>query len=183
MQRSENFAFPCLCQRLYKDLPAVPRGQAGSRSYNPKLHGVFQGVSGDLDNSITVVVAADQSGLRLDHLLSEVGTMSRSQAQKLIKAGGVVLNGQVCRPKDQVAEGDEVRYAREGGAEPKFEAKFLPLNIVYEDDDLMVINKDAGVVVHPGAGTGGQVTLAEGVAYYLQSSGINGVWWKGKSKI
>ena len=128
-------------------------------------------MSGDLDNSITVVVAADQSGLRLDHLLSEVGTMSRSQAQKLIKAGGVVLNGQVCRPKDQVAEGDEVRYAREGGAEPKFEAKFLPLNIVYEDDDLMVINKDAGVVVHPGAGTGGQVTLAEGVAYYLQSSG------------
>ena len=125
----------------------------------------------DEGNLTVIEVVEGQSGQRLDHIVSESSGMSRSQAQKLIKSGAVLLNGQPCRPKDSPKPGDKLQFVGASVLGPTFEAKYLPLNIVYEDDDVLVINKEAGIVVHPGAGTSNATTLIEAVAYYLQSKG------------
>ncbi|GGZ94081.1 RNA pseudouridine synthase [Ignatzschineria ureiclastica] len=92
--------------------------------------------------------------------------LSRSQVQKLIKSGQVLLNGEVPKPKDPVSAGDTITITIEHSPE---EDTLIPekiaLDILYEDDDLMVINKPAGMVVHPGAGNH-QGTLANALLHH-----------------
>jgi len=78
---------------------------------------------------------------------------SRSRLKDWIVAGSVKLNGEVLtRPREKMYGGESIEINAEVEAEVRFEAQNIPLTIVYEDNDILVINKPAGLVVHPGAG-------------------------------
>ena len=98
-------------------------------------------------------LTADQNGERLDALLSRRGdNLSRSAAQKLIEAGAVRLNGRLPKKNDRLNLGDTVEYTIPEPKEVDIAPKDIPLEIVYEDEDVAVINKPKGLVVHPAAG-------------------------------
>ncbi len=93
-------------------------------------------------------------GKRFDQTLAEMfPEYSRSRIKEWILAGHVTLNGAVLKiPREKMFGGEEVEISTEVEADIRFEPQDIPLNIVYEDDDILVINKPAGFVVHPGAG-------------------------------
>jgi 23S rRNA pseudouridine1911/1915/1917 synthase len=107
-----------------------------------------------LSNSLTLTVPHDLGGLRLDVALQRLlPEHSRSRLQAWIKAGLVTVDGQASTSKTKVWGGE--RVVVEVQAKPElhaFKAQDIPLNIVYEDDHILVINKPAGMVVHPAAG-------------------------------
>ncbi len=93
-------------------------------------------------------------GKRLDQTLAQMfPDYSRSRLKEWILAGKVTVNGEVlARAREKMFGGEVICINAEVESELRFEAQDLPLNIVYEDDDILVINKPAGFVVHPGAG-------------------------------
>jgi len=93
-------------------------------------------------------------GKRFDQTLAEMfPEYSRSRLKEWILAGHVTVNGQVVdKAREKMFGGEQIAINTEIEAEIRFEAQDIPLNIVYEDDDILVINKPAGLVVHPGAG-------------------------------
>ncbi|MCJ8320663.1 MAG: 23S rRNA pseudouridine(1911/1915/1917) synthase RluD [Colwellia sp.] len=93
-------------------------------------------------------------GKRLDQSLAEMfPDYSRSRLKEWILAGQVQVNGEVLtRAREKMFGGEKIAINAEVEAEVRFDAQDIPLNIVYEDDDILVINKPAGLVVHPGAG-------------------------------
>ena len=112
---------------------------------------------------------------RLDrYLAAELPHLSRSRLQTLIKNGHVTLNGKPARPGDKVRAGAAVTVT-EPPAEPSLlEPEDIPLDILYEDDDLLVLNKPPGLVVHPAAGHA-RHTLVNALLAHCQSlSGIGG---------
>ena len=112
-----------------------------------------------------------QSNIRLDNYLSSVLEVSRSQVTKMIKAKEVLVNGNIVKPGFILNEGDmlEVNHIVEDGVK----AEKTDLDIVYEDDDVMVVNKPNGMVVHPGAGNHSG-TLVNGLLYHTKLSDLNG---------
>ena len=121
-------------------------------------------------------LTADQNGERLDAFLSRCGeNLSRSAAQKLIEAGAVRLNGKPPKKNDRLSLGDTVEYDIPEPKEVDIAPKDIPLDIVYEDEDVAVINKPKGLVVHPAAGHQDD-TLVNGLLYAMGDSlsGING---------
>ena len=121
-------------------------------------------------------LTADQNGERLDAFLSRQGdNLSRSAAQKLIEAGAVRLNGKLPKKNDRLSLGDTVEYTIPEPKEVDIAPKDIPLEIVYEDEDVAVINKPKGLVVHPAAGHQDD-TLVNGLLYAMGDSlsGING---------
>lgn len=121
-------------------------------------------------------LTADQNGERLDAFLSRQGdNLSRSAAQKLIEAGAVRLNGRLPKKNDRLNLGDTVEYTIPEPKEVDIAPKDIPLEIVYEDEDVAVINKPKGLVVHPAAGHQDD-TLVNGLLYAMGDSlsGING---------
>ena len=119
---------------------------------------------------------ADIPGERLDAFLARsVPDLSRSAAQKLIEDGQVSRNGKPGKKNDKLNVGDAVSYEIPEPKAVDIAPKEMPLDIVYEDDDLLVINKPKGLVVHPAAGHSDD-TLVNGLLYALVDdlSGING---------
>ena len=119
---------------------------------------------------------ADIPGERLDAFLARsVPDLSRSAAQKLIEEGQVRRNGKPGKKNDKLNLGDAVSYEIPEPKAVDIAPKEIPLDIVYEDDDLLVINKPKGLVVHPAAGHQDD-TLVNGLLYALGDdlSGING---------
>lgn len=119
---------------------------------------------------------ADCSGERLDAFLARVvPEMSRSGAQKLIEQGNVTLNGKPGRKNDRLEPGDRVTLTIPEPEKVDIAPKKMELDIVYEDDDVLVINKPKGLVVHPAPGHSDD-TLVNGLMYALGDnlSGING---------
>lgn len=102
----------------------------------------------------TELVPDSCMGKRLDQALAEMfPDYSRSRLKDWILAGNVTVNGQVItKARDKMYGGESIVIDAEVEAEVRFEAQDIPLNIVYEDDDILVINKPADLVVHPGAG-------------------------------
>lgn len=122
-------------------------------------------------------VDEDYEGIRIDKLISLLSDeLSRSYIQKIIKDGGVSVNGSIVRASYKTDEGDEIRIEVPDTVMPDIVAEDIPLDIVYEDDDVLIVNKPKGMVVHPAAGnyTG---TLVNAVMYYCKDalSAINGV--------
>lgn len=119
---------------------------------------------------------ADTAGERLDAFLarSELN-LSRSAAQKLLDKGCVILNGKAGKKNDRLTPGDTVEVTLPEPKEIDVEARDIPLDIVYEDEDVVVINKPKGLVVHPAPGHQDD-TLVNGLLYALGDSlsGING---------
>jgi 23S rRNA pseudouridine1911/1915/1917 synthase len=102
-------------------------------------------------------ISEELSGLRLDQALARLlPQYSRQRLQSWIEAGAVRLDGAVPRSKDKVLGGEQVRIRAEIQAETTVVAESLPVAVVYEDAALRIINKPAGVVVHPGAGNPGR---------------------------
>ena len=120
-----------------------------------------------------IEIDADLTG-RIDkvlgHFLSDV---SRSQLQKWIEDGHVTVNGEVVKTKYKLKAGDVVKIIPEAPQTIDLEPEDIPLDIVYEDDDVIVVNKPAGMVVHPAPGHPGH-TLVNALLYHSPLSTING---------
>ena len=119
---------------------------------------------------------ADLPGERLDAFLARtVPELTRSAAQKLIESGNVLRNGRPGRKNDKLNPGDEISLTIPEPKEVDIVPREIPLDIVYEDEDVVVINKPKGLVVHPAAGHTDD-TLVNGLLYALGDglSGING---------
>ena len=117
------------------------------------------------------------SGQRIDKLVSEkTDGLSRSLAAQIAQDGGVTVNGVVVSKKFKVKAGDEVAVIVPEPTELDVAAENIPLDIVYEDDDLLVVNKPRGMVVHPAPGNYSG-TLVNALLYHCKDSlsGINGV--------
>lgn len=115
--------------------------------------------------------------LRIDRYLSDnLQDLSRSYLQKLLKNGGVSVNGNAVKSNYKVCDGDRIVLEVPEAVEPDIEAEEMALDILYEDADILIINKPKGMVVHPAAGhyTG---TLVNGLMHRCRGalSGINGV--------
>ncbi len=123
-----------------------------------------------------MIVIAEIPGERLDAFLARRGDgLTRSAAQKLIEGGCVVVNGRPGKKNDKLKAGDTVEFTIPEAKPVDIVPKDIPLEIVYEDADLLVINKPKGLVVHPAAGHQDD-TLVNGLLYALGEdlSGING---------
>jgi len=93
------------------------------------------------------------AGERVDQALAKLfPDYSRSRLQTWLKEGQILVNGEIKRAKDKVLGGEQVRLEVVLASENSWQAENIPLNIVYEDEQLLVINKPAGMVVHPAAG-------------------------------
>lgn len=110
-----------------------------------------------------------QEPLRIDkYLMNRIEGATRNKLQQAINAGMVLVNGKDVRPNYKVKALDEILvYSDMSPEDTDVVPEEMPLNIVYEDDDLMLINKPPGMVVHPGSGNYSG-TLLNGVAWYLQ---------------
>ena len=98
-------------------------------------------------------VPSELSDRRLDQAAAELmPEHSRSRLQGWIKSGALTVNGNVFRPRDKVMMGDSLELDAEPEAQVTWEAEAISLDVVYEDEHLLVINKPAGLVVHPAAG-------------------------------
>ena len=121
-------------------------------------------------------IQATESGLRLDVFLAEkLENTSRSAAQKLLEAGAVTLEGRPLRKQDRTIAGAVYFVELPELRELAIEAKELPLDVVWEDEDLLVINKPKGLVVHPAPGHWDD-TLVNALMFHCKDSlsGING---------
>ncbi|HAU15571.1 MAG TPA: RNA pseudouridine synthase, partial [Gammaproteobacteria bacterium] len=94
-----------------------------------------------------------QAGQRLDQVAAELfPDYSRSRLQSWIKSGELTVDGQTRKPREKVIGGECLQVDAELEAEQSWEPQAIDLDIVYEDEHLLVINKPAGLVVHPAAG-------------------------------
>lgn len=121
-------------------------------------------------------VKAEDAGKRLDAYLAEFADMSRSAAAKLIESGAVTVAGKPSEKKYTVKEKDEIDVVIPEAEEYEAQPEDIPLDVIYEDADIIVINKPSGMVVHPAPGnyTG---TLVNALLYHCKDSlsGIGGV--------
>lgn len=124
------------------------------------------------------LIAEEYENERLDKSLSELTdeTISRSYLQKLIKDAQVTVNGKVQKAGYRLHEKDQVSFTLPDQALPDILPEDLSLDVLYEDEDVIVVNKPKGMVVHPAAGHFSH-TLVNGLMYHCQDSlsGINGV--------
>ena len=123
-----------------------------------------------------MILYADTPGERLDAFLARsVEGLTRSAAQKLLEEGCVLRCGKPGKKNDKLNMGDEISVTIPEPKQVEIVAKEMPLQIVYEDEDVLVINKPKGLVVHPAAGHQDD-TLVNGLLYAMGDSlsGING---------
>ena len=123
-----------------------------------------------------MILTADKSGERADSALARLcPELSRSAAQKLLEDGLVTRNGKPVKKNEKLSEGDELEFELPQAEEVDIQPEDIPLDIVYEDDDVLVINKPTGLVVHPAAGHWSG-TLVNALMFHCKDrlSGING---------
>lgn len=122
------------------------------------------------------LVIEDNNNYRLDKVIAlNLEELSRTQIQEMISRGLVLVNGKVEKASYKVKLNDQIEITMEDNVDLEIEPENIPLDIVYEDSDVIVINKPSGMIVHPSPGiTSG--TLVNALLYHCQDlSGINGV--------
>jgi 23S rRNA pseudouridine1911/1915/1917 synthase len=126
------------------------------------------------NTSLLIIVAEEDEGKRLDAYLAErIDGWSRSRLQKLVDEGEVPVNHKIVKSSYRVETGDEIEVELTALPSDSFLAQDIPLDIVYEDDDIAVINKAAGMVVHPGAGVH-DGTMANALAFHFAKLATGG---------
>ncbi|MBT9258576.1 MAG: RluA family pseudouridine synthase [Clostridiales bacterium] len=122
-------------------------------------------------------VTADEEGLRLDRFLAlkDDLSISRATAQKWILEGRVLINGMEGQRSDRLKSGDRVRLSIPEPETVDLPPQEIPLDIIYEDRDIIVINKQRGLVVHPAAGNASGTLVNALLAHCQDLPGINGV--------
>ena len=115
----------------------------------------------------TFEIPVTQPTMRIDAFLAnQIPDFSRSQIQTHIKLGHLTINGQTVRkPRTVIQSGDTIEITLEHSSCENWEAQNKPLDIIYEDEDILVINKASGDVVHPGSGNPDQ-TILNGLLHY-----------------
>ena len=118
----------------------------------------------------------EPEGRRLDGFIADSTDLSRSHASKLCEENAVTVNGETANKKQKLKAGDAIVISMPEPEEYSVLPENIPLDIVYEDDDLLVVNKPKGMVVHPAAGNESG-TLVNALMYHCGSSlsGINGI--------
>ena len=126
--------------------------------------------------AIFIEVQKEQENLRIDKMLSEeLKDISRSFLQRLIKDGKIQINGKPVKPNYRLVEGDQILLQIPDPEIPDIVPQNIPIDIMYEDEDLLIVNKAKGMVVHPSAGHRDH-TLVNALLYHCGDhlSGING---------
>ncbi len=120
-------------------------------------------------------VIVNEAGVRLDKAVADLTELSRSQANEAIKAGTILVNNQKQKARYAVKLGDVISYELPKEEVQDYQPENIPIEIVYEDSDVAVVNKPQGMVVHPSVGhTSG--TLVNALLYHVKDlSTINGV--------
>lgn len=134
-------------------------------------------MSDTMNRNFDHVVTDEYEGMRVDKLISElIDSLSRSYIKKLIDDKKVNVNGKVVKASFSVSEGDRITMEIPTPQVPDIKPEDIPLDILYEDEDVIVVNKPKGMVVHPAAGHY-EGTLVNALMYHCKDnlSGINGV--------
>ena len=123
-----------------------------------------------------LTVTEEFSGERIDSFIAIATELSRSAAQKYIENQNITVNGTPVSKKHTLSEGDEVSVNIPEAVECEIKAENIPIDIIYEDEDIAVINKHSGMVVHPAPGNYSG-TLVNALLYHMKDSlsGIGGV--------
>jgi 23S rRNA pseudouridine1911/1915/1917 synthase len=123
----------------------------------------------DQTSHLTFSVTAEEAGQRLDAFLAaRIDGWSRARLQRLIDDGDVLVGGKLVKPAHKVRANDEIEIELTAHPSEVFTPEDIPIKVVYEDDDLIVVNKAAGMVVHPAAGIS-RGTLANALAFHFAS--------------
>jgi len=123
----------------------------------------------------TIVVGEDDD-IRIDRYLSEhCAELSRSYLQKLLKNGGILIDGKAVKSNYKVSEGEAILLEIPEAVDPKILPEKMNLDILYEDSDILMVNKPKGMVVHPAAGHASGTLVNGLMAHCKDLSGINGV--------
>ena len=130
---------------------------------------------------VSFEASLENDDCRIDKVVTDwFAELSRSYIQKMIKSESVLVNGKTVKVNYRVKEGDFIRCIIPACAEPEIVPENIPLDILYEDEELIVVNKPKDMVVHPSAGHYSH-TLVNGLLFHCkgQLSGINGVFRPG----
>lgn len=121
-------------------------------------------------------ITENQAGERIDRFLADSQDLTRSFLQKILKEGEVIVNGKSVKANYKLRKGDRIEFEIPEAVEPDIVAEDIPLSILYEDADVLAVDKPKGMVVHPAAGHYSR-TLVNAVMYHCKGelSGINGV--------
>jgi len=131
-------------------------------------------IPNDPDKPLVLHVGHSVKERRIDRYLhSRFGNYSRVMLQQIIKAGGAKVNGQLVKPSFKLSHGDKIELSLPELPEKQITPENIPLNIIYEDDDIIVLNKPADMLVHPARGNL-HGTLVNALSYYCDklSSGL-----------
>lgn len=121
-----------------------------------------------------ITVFSDNINERIDIFLSGKTALTRSRIQQLIKDGNVKVNGKDTKPSYKIEENDKIEFIIPKIKEVEIKPENISINIIYEDTDIAIINKNAGLVVHPAQGHYSG-TLVNAILYHIKDlSGING---------
>lgn len=126
-----------------------------------------------MTDKLNLTIDSSMTGRIDKELAHHLTDTSRSQLQKWIEDGNVTVNGATVKPKYKLTVGDEVAVEPEKPQKIDLEPEDIPLDIVYEDDDVIVVNKPQGMVVHPAPGHPNH-TLVNALLYHSPLSTING---------
>jgi 23S rRNA pseudouridine1911/1915/1917 synthase len=126
-------------------------------------------------NTTILTYPADCESMRLDLFISrQLEGETRTAVQRLIEAGNVLVDGLVVRPSLKLKGGEQVSVEIPAPTEAEPQPESIPLEVLYEDSDLIVINKPAGLVVHPGPGNSSGTLVNALLAHCCDLSGIGG---------
>jgi 23S rRNA pseudouridine1911/1915/1917 synthase len=131
------------------------------------VESAFTGKETDQE-TVTFTVGPEHTGMRLDAFLaSQIHGWSRARLQRLIESEDVLVNGKPAKASHKLREHDALEVELISPATTSFTPEAIPIDIIYEDETLVVVNKPAGLVVHPAAGIHSG-TLANALAYHFQ---------------
>lgn len=131
--------------------------------------------SGTVGTQERIIITENEAGMRADVALAQLLEITRSNMQKLLEEGRAVRGQKVIKSNYRVKAGEEIQVDLPEPQPLDVQPEDIPLNIIYEDDDVVVVNKARGMVVHPAAGNYSG-TLVNALLYHCKNlSGINGV--------